>query len=477
MLGLHGNFDGAAEADRMHIWSQICPDPNLIFQFPPEAFSPGVDRGETLLSRRANLLGPSLSLSYQKKLHIVRGEGAWLFDAHGRAYLDCVNNICHVGHCHPHVVDALEQQARTLNTNTRYLHRTILDYAERLAATFPDPLSVVYFVNSGSEANELALRLARTYTQRRHIISLDWGYHGNTAGLVDISPYKFARSGGQGAGEYTCVAELPDPFRGRLKGYGDEVARGYVESVYERIAEIQKVDGEGPAAFIAESISGCGGQIVFPDNYLKYAFDAVKDAGGVCIADEVQTGFGRVGDAMWAFELQNTQPDIVTVGKPIGNGHPLAAVITTKTIADAFNNGMEFFNSFGGNPVSCSVGMAVLDVIEQEQLQANAQHQFRELNQALLHLKHKYPIIGDVRGKGLFLGVELVRDKDTLEPATDEAGRVINHLCESSILLSTDGPHDNVLKFKPPMVFREHERQLFVEQLDLAFAQLSLDRP
>ena len=473
MLGLNGNFDGAAEADRMHIWSQICPDPNLIMQFPPEAFSLENDREEALLSRRANLLGPSLSLSYKKKLHIVRGEGAWLFDASGRAYLDCVNNICHVGHCHPHVVDAMEKQARTLNTNTRYLHQTILDYAERLAATFPDPLSVVYFVNSGSEANELALRLARTYTQRRHVISLDWGYHGNTAGLVDISPYKFARKGGDGAGDYTQVAELPDPFRGRIKGYAEDAARGYVQSVEERIANIQKKDGEDPAAFIAESISGCGGQIVFPDNYLKFAFEEVKKAGGVCIADEVQTGFGRVGDAMWAFELQNARPDIVTVGKPIGNGHPLAAVITTKAIADAFNNGMEFFNSFGGNPVSCSVGMAVLDVIEQECLQENARQQFLELNEALLRLKHKYPIIGDVRGKGLFLGIELVRDRATLEPATTEAGQVINHLCENSVLLSTDGPHDNVLKFKPPMVFREHERQLLVEQLDLAFSQLS----
>ena len=472
MLGLRENFDGAAEPDRMDIWSQICPDPNAIFQFPPEAFT--VDKLDPveLQKRRMERLGPSLSLSYKHKLHIVRGDGCWLYDESGRAYLDCVNNICHVGHCHPHVVDALKTQASTLNTNTRYLHRTILDYAGRIAATFPDPLSVVYFVNSGSEANELALRLARNFTDRRDTLVLDWGYHGNTGGLVDISPYKFARAGGSGAGKYTFVAELPDPYRGRFKGRDNAAAKGYLQSIEACIDDIVKGGGAGPAAFIAESISGCGGQIVFPDAYLKNAFENVRAAGGVCIADEVQTGFGRVGEAMWAFELQNAVPDIVTMGKPMGNGHPLAAVITTKPIANAFANGMEFFNSFGGNPVSCSVGMAVMDVIENEQLQESACAIHAQLVASLHDMQEKYSLIGDIRGHGLFLGIELVRDHQSLAPATEEAGAIINDLRENGVLLSTDGPLDNVLKFKPPMVFRERELEFFVEQLDSAFARL-----
>ncbi|MEM7292248.1 MAG: aminotransferase class III-fold pyridoxal phosphate-dependent enzyme [Pseudomonadota bacterium] len=468
LLGLHGNFDGAAEIDRMDIWQQICPDPNLILQFPPEAFTPTPASPEELSKRRKALLGPSLSVSYRNPLHIVRGEGAWLFDNHGRAFLDCVNNICHVGHCHPHVVAAQADQALTLNTNTRYLHRIILDYAERVGRLFPDPLSMVFFVNSGSEANELALRMARTYTKRRDIIALDWGYHGNTSGLIDVSPYKFARSGGMGAGANTLIAELPDPYRGRVRGHDVSVALEYCQSVQDRIDESMQ-HGEGPAAMIVESISGCGGQIVYPSDYLQHAFNAVRNVGGVCIADEVQTGFGRVGDAMWAFELQNAIPDIVTMGKPMGNGHPLAAVITTPAIAKAFDNGMEYFNSFGGNPVSCATGMAVLDVIENEDLRSRARTGGNALQRDLREMQRKFPIIGDVRGSGYFLGVELVRDRDTLEPATQEASSTINALREQSVLLSTDGPHDNVLKFKPPMVFGERERAFFVEQLNLAF--------
>ncbi len=471
-LGFVGNFDGAAESDRMDIWSQICPDPNLILGLAPESFSLTEDKTRSLLSRRGELLGPSLSLSYQKHLHLVRGEGAWLFDASGRAYLDCVNNICHVGHCHPHVIDVMGSQAGRLNTNTRYLHQTILDYAERLTASLPDPLSVVYFVNSGSEANELALRLARTSTGRRETIVLDWAYHGNSGGLVDISPYKFSRAGGAGAGEYTHVAELPDPYRGRLVGYSGETGREYAESVAVQVEAISVKTGAGPAAFIAESISGCGGQVVFPDGYFQHAFEHVREAGGLCIVDEVQTGFGRVGDSMWAFELQNVIPDIVTLGKPMGNGHPLAAVVTTRQIADAFANGMEFFNSFGGNPVSCAVGMAVLDVIEREKLRENALAIFQKLSRELRVLQQKYPLIGDIRGRGLFLGIELVRDPTTLVPATGEAQKIINLLRDYGVLLSTDGPFDNVLKFKPPMVFGERELAFFVAGLDRAFEHL-----
>ncbi|MEM7208576.1 MAG: aminotransferase class III-fold pyridoxal phosphate-dependent enzyme [Pseudomonadota bacterium] len=473
MLGLRDNFNGAAEADRMDIWSQICPDPNLVLRFPPEAFGFSADQTDHLTQRRSATLPPSLSISYKNKLHIVRGRGTWLYDASGRRYLDCVNNICHVGHCHPHVVEALASQAGVLNTNTRYLHNTILDYAERLAGHFPDPLSVLYFVNSGTEANELALRIARTVTNRKDVIALDWGYHGNSNALIDVSAYKFARKGGQGAGEYTQIAELPDPFRGRLRGYSGDAGRGYADSIKTCIETIQNTGREGPATFIAEGISGCGGQIVFPDHYLNHAFEHVRSVGGLCIVDEVQTGFGRVGEAMWAFELQGVVPDIVTLGKPMGNGHPLAAVVTTAEIAKAFDNGMEFFSSFGGNPVSCAVGMAVLDVIEQENLREQARATSQSLLAELNAMKVDFETIGDIRGYGLFLGIELVEDHETLKPATATANAIINRMRDKSVLLSTDGPHDNVLKFKPPMSFGESESAMLIDTLRQTMAELS----
>ena len=350
-----GNFEGAGEPSRMHLWRSIAPDANLLLRLSPETFAEHHDiEPDQLLPRRRVDLGPSLSISYRRPLSIVRGEGTWLIDHTGRAHLDCVNNVAHVGHSHPHVADALARQSRVLNTNTRYLHPTILDYAERLAALFPDPLNVVYLTNSGSEANELALRIARTATGRRDVIALDWGYHGNTQACVDVSAYKFKRKGGTGQPPHTHLAELPDPYRGRFGADGPAYAA--------HIADLP-----ASAAFLAESISGCGGQVVFPAGYLAEAYRLARAQGAVCIADEVQVGFGRVGSHMWAFEEHGVVPDIVTLGKPIGNGHPLGAVITTRALADAFANGMEWFNTFGGNPVSCAVGMAVLDVIRSEE--------------------------------------------------------------------------------------------------------------
>lgn len=468
MLGLSGNFNGAGEPSNMDVWGQICPDPNLILNLSPESYE--LQEPLDLQSRRAKSLGPSLSLSYKKPLQIVRGQGIWLYDHTGRAYLDCVNNICHVGHCHPKVVEALSVQATELNTNTRYLHRNILDYAERLLATFPDPLEVCFFVCSGSEANELALRMARTYTSRLNTIVLNWAYHGNTQGLVDISPYKFNRKGGRGKPEHIHIAELPDAFRGSYKGYSKQTASDYAASVGDCIDQCIEQTGSGPAAFIAESMPGCAGQIVFPETYLQQAYRLVREAGGVCIADEVQTGFGRVGESIWAFDMQDVVPDIVTLGKPMGNGHPIAAVITTREIADSFANGMEYFNSFGGNPVSCAVGMAVLDVIEQEELQQNAKNISDYLFTKLNDLASKHELIGDVRGRGLFIGVELVADRLSLEPATQAASDVVNYLRDEGVLLSTDGPDDNVLKFKPPMVFNRNHADLLVDKLGQALS-------
>ena len=467
-LGQSGEFPGVGQPSLWPVWRAISPDPNLILRLAPESFVEDKTPPEVLLKRRAQVLGPSLSISYQKKLKIVRGRGAWLYDHTGRAFLDGVNNICHVGHSHPHVVEALSRQASILNTNTRYLHDTILDYAERLGAYFPKPLSVVYLVCSGSEANELALRMARTVTGRRATITLDWGYHGNTNALIDVSPYKFNRKGGRGKPDYVEIAELADPYRGRFKGSGENSGIAYAASVADKVELIREKTGQGPAAFIAEAISGCGGQVFFPDAYLKTSAEHVRKAGGLVIVDEVQTGFGRVGNHMWAHGPQGIVPDIVTLGKPIGNGHPMAAVVTTPEVAKAFANGMEFFSSFGGNPVSAAVGMAVLDVLEQEGLQAKARVTGEHLKARLQALAEQHDLIGHVRGEGLFLGVELVRDRVTLEPATEEAGLIANDMRNGGVLISTDGPFDNVLKIKPPMAFGVPEADILADTLERA---------
>lgn len=463
---------GYCEGCQWSVWSDICLDPNLLIGLPPETFIVDPRPPQAMMAERANLLGPSLGVAYKKKIKIVRGRGAYLFDHSGRAYLDCVNNITHVGHCHPRVVEALSRQAAILNTNTRYLSENIHNLAARLLGTMPDPLSVIFFVNSGSEANELALRLARTATGRKSMVVLDWAYHGNTGGLVDISPYKFNRKGGGGRPDHVRIADFPDPYRGPNKGYGEESGKAYARSVENCIQDLIEQTGEGPAAFIAESMAGVGGQVIYPDAYFRHAYAVARRAGALCIADEVQVGFGRTGAHMWAFEQQGVVPDIVTLGKPMGNGHPLAAVVTTREIADAFANGMEYFNSFGGNPVSCAVGLAVLDVIEQEGLQENAYNTGMYLMKGLNEMAQRHRLIGDVRGAGLFVGAELVRDRDTLEPATREADRVIQYLRDKGVLLSTDGPWENVLKLKPPMVFGNTEADIFLEKLDRAFAQL-----
>jgi 4-aminobutyrate aminotransferase-like enzyme/Ser/Thr protein kinase RdoA (MazF antagonist)/murein DD-endopeptidase MepM/ murein hydrolase activator NlpD len=471
-LGQSGEFPGVGQPSLWPIWSKISPNPNLILRLAPESYIEDKTPPDVLMKRRAKVLGASLSVSYRKKLKIVRGRGAYLFDHTGRAYVDGVNNICHVGHSHPHVVEVLSRQASILNTNTRYLHDNILDYAERLAALFPKPLSVVYMVCSGSEANELALRMARTVTGRRNTIAVDWGYHGNTAAIIDVSAYKFNRKGGRGKPDYVELATLPDPYRGPFTGYSAETGTRYAESVAEKIDVIRKATGQGPAAFIAEAISGCGGQVFFPQSYLKTAAEHVRKAGGLVIIDEVQTGFGRIGSHMWAHGPQDVVPDIVTLGKPIGDGHPMAAVVTTPEIAAAFNNGMEFFSSFGGNPVSAAVGMAVLDVIESEKLQENALTTGRYLKSRIEALATRHEVIGDVRGQGLFLGVELVTDQKTMEPATKAANDISNMMRDHGVLISTDGPFDNVLKIKPPIAFGMREAEIMADAMSAALDRL-----
>ena len=425
---------------------------------------------ENILDLRRSHLAPSLSISYKEPLHIVRGAGQYLYDDQGREYLDGVNNIQHVGHCHPAVVKAAHEQYEKLNTNTRYLDDTIVQYARELTSHLPKGLDVCYFTNSGSESNDLALRLARLFTNSRETIVLDSAYHGHTGALIEISPYKFDGPGGSGAPDFVHTIPRPDPFRGKYRG--PESAADYLYEVEKVLNRIQK-EGQRPGAMVAEPLMGCGGQIVFPEGFLKGAFEQVRQAGGLCIADEVQIGFGRMGSHFWGFETAKAVPDIVTVGKSMGNGHPLSAVITTREIADRFQNGMEYFNSFGGNPVSCAVGRAVLGVIREEKLQKRALEVGNHLSNLLVKLKEKHSLIGDVRGRGLFLGVELNRDPVTLEPAEAEADRVINEMKENGILLSTDGPGHNVIKIKPPLVFNVENAHFLAETLDYILTRIT----
>jgi 4-aminobutyrate aminotransferase-like enzyme/Ser/Thr protein kinase RdoA (MazF antagonist) len=447
LLDMGCDFPGVANPDMREVFTALSPDP-----------APWIPKDRTkdatLAARRAHL-GGNLSVSYDEPLKIVRGWKQFLYDDAGRAFLDVYNNVPLVGHSHPQVVEAVQKQIAVLNTNTRYLHDNIVLYAEKLTAKAPLP--VCYFLNSASEANELALRLARAHTGREDVIVLEAAYHGNTTTLIDISPYKFNGPGGKGKKPWVHVAPIPDDYRGPYKR--DDPAAG---AKYARhVAEI--VDRVKPAAFIAESLPSVGGQIVLPPGYLSDVYKSVRAGGGVCIADEVQVGFGRLGHCFFGFELQDVVPDIVVLGKPIGNGFPLAAVMTTPEIAASFDNGMEFFSTFGGNPVACAAGLAVLEVLEEEGLQENARVVGDDWLKALRGLDVE--MIGDVRGSGLFLGVELVKDRSTLEPAPAEATRVVNLLRERGILAGTDGPHHNVIKLRPPLCFTREDADRFVRVL------------
>ena len=466
-FGRYGELPGvAAPADR-EMWLALCPDPSPILnglagarvEVAAESSADGI------LNRRHTVLGRNLSVSYRKHLHIVAGRGSYLFDAEGRSYLDAVNNVPHVGHCHPKVVAAGRDQMAVLNTNTRYLHEDLVAYAERLTATFPDPLNVCIFCCTGSEANDLALRMARNFTGGSHMVVVDGAYHGHTRQLIGLSPYKFDGPGGAGPPGSTHVVPLPCGYRGPYKHDDPEIGSRYAAHVADACSTIS-YRGAKVAAFICESILGCGGQVVLPPGYLAQAYRHARAAGGLCIADEVQVGFGRVGTHMWAFETQGVVPDIVTLGKPIGNGHPLSAVITTAEIADAFANGMEYFNTFGGNPVSCRIGSAVLDVLEEQDLRRNALETGAALLRDLSALRGDHEIIGEARGLGLFVGIELVRNRETLDPAAEAASYIAERMRDHGILISTDGPLHNVLKIKPPMVFGPTEADRLVQTLD-----------
>lgn len=394
---------------------------------------------EETLAMRKRLIGQSCRLFYtDNPVKIMRAKGQYLFDENGTQYLDCISNVQHVGHCHPSITKAAAAQMELLNTNTRFLHDNIVIYADRLAATLPSKLCVFYFVNSGSEANDLALRLAQQYTQHEDVIVLDHAYHGHLMSLIDISPYKFRKLTGQK--EWVHVAPLPDTYRGMFGVDQPNPGQLYADTVKDLIQQVQS-KGRKIAAFFAESLPSVGGQIILPEGYSAKVAEYVRSAGGVFVADEVQTGFGRTGTHFWAFQLQGEKfcPDIVTMGKPMGNGHPLACVVTTEEVASAFTaNGVEYFNTFGGNPVSCAIGLAVLDVIEKEDLRGNAIRVGAELKKMLTDLHSKHEIVGDVRGVGLFLGLELVTDREQKTPATKTAAYLVKRYGCDRICLSSE---------------------------------------
>uniref|UniRef100_A0A0G4FMD3 Uncharacterized protein n=1 Tax=Chromera velia CCMP2878 TaxID=1169474 RepID=A0A0G4FMD3_9ALVE len=403
-----------------------------------------------LQEARKRVVGPNCSLFYrQRPLKIVRGVQEFLMDEGGRLFLDCINNVAHVGHGHPLVVQAGQAQMGVLNTNARFLHDGLVAYAERLCSLLPEGLDVAFLTCTGSEANELALRLARAYTGREDLVVLEGCYHGNTSALVNVCAYE---KYGQTAAPWSHPVVCPDPYRGPFTYENSDAGEKYAGLVKDKIEEVEK-KGRGVAAFLAESVMSCGGQVFYPQGFLKTAFEHARAAGALAIADEVQTGFGRTGSPFWwAFEEQGAVPDIVTMGKPIGNGHPLSAVVTTREVADAFRKG-EYFNTFGGNPVSCAVGLAVIQAVELGGLRERAGEVGAYLVKRLQGLMADFPLLGDVRGRGLFVGIELVRDRVTKEPAKEEASYLALRLRELGILVSTDGPHGNVLKLKPPMTF------------------------
>src|SRR5712692_3916293 len=465
LLDLGADFPGVAYASERSVWTGLSPDPNLLPGIPGDRFpAKETSAAETLAARRV-LLGKNLGLSYERPLKIVRGWRQYLYDDTGRAYLDVYNNVPLVGHGHPRVVKAAQTQLALLNTNTRYLHDNVNLYAQRLARLLPEPLRVCFFVNSGSEANELALRLARAHTGREDVVVLEHAYHGHTGTLIDISPYKFDGPGGRGRKPWVHVAPLADDYRGPYRRDDKHAGQKYAAHVADILGRA-RTEGRSVAAYIAESMPSVGGQIVFPPGYLAEVYCHVRAAGAVCIADEVQVGFGRLGTHFWGFEMQSVVPDIVVLGKPIDNAFPLAAVITTREIADSFDNGMEFFSTFGGNPVACAAGLAVLDALEEEHLQEQALRAGTHLRNGLNALQQRYALIGDVRGSGLFLGIDLVLDRGTREAAPQQASYVVNRLRECGILTGTDGPHHNVIKLRPPLVFSETDGDLFLATLD-----------
>ena len=416
---------------------------------------------DEMIQARYKVVSSIFSLSYSKPIPMKKAAFQYMYDAYGNTYLDAYNNIPHVGHSHPEVVAAAQNQMAKLNTNTRYLYDLLPEYAERLLAKFPTSLNKVYFVNSGSAASDLAISLAQAHTSYKNLMVIEHGYHGNTQIGVDISDYKFSNQAGQGQKDHIIKTIIPDTYRGKYTTNDGSAGKMYAREAIDQI----KSSDSPIAAFISEPILGCAGQVPLAKGYLKEIYPAIRQQGGVCISDEVQTGFGRLGDYFWGYEAQAVVPDIVIIGKPMGNGHPMGAVITTTEIADSFSKGVEFFSSFGGNPVSCAIGLAVLAVIEAENLQENARIVGEFYKALFSSLQKEFTCIGDVRGSGLFIGAEIVKNNNSLEPDTELANLIKNELRNQNILIGTDGPFDSVLKTKPPLCFTKTNAQQVTDNI------------
>ncbi|MDZ4708216.1 MAG: aminotransferase class III-fold pyridoxal phosphate-dependent enzyme [Saprospiraceae bacterium] len=457
LMDMNGDFPGVAAYEDRNLWTSICPDPEIL-----TGISSQVDTKSDLYQlqdARKNKLGYNLSLSYRQPLYIQRGVMQYLLDHTGRRFLDTVNNVAHCGHECPRIVRRGQAAMAVLNTNTRYLHPQIIELADQLTRMLDPSLSICYFTNSGTEANELAIRLAKNYTRQKDILTLQWAYHGNSALMIDLSSYKFDRKGGQGRPAHTHVIPMPDPFRGKYAGATDQ-AEAYMEEVQSILEQLQG-QGKAPVGLFAESILSCGGQVVYPLGFLNRAVQSVRKSGGLYIADEVQTGLGRTGEYFCAYEKDRLVPDIVTFGKPLGNGHPIGAVVCRTEIAAAFNNGMEYFNTFGGNPVSCAIACEVLTTLIEEKLMDQANQIGSYLKNEWELMKFDHPILADIRGFGYFLGIEFMNG---LQPATPQAKYFIERMKTKGILMSTDGPDDNVIKFKPPMCFDRNDADQLLQR-------------
>jgi 4-aminobutyrate aminotransferase-like enzyme len=414
---------------------------------------------QSLLERRFNVLGRHSPLFYEKPLQLVRGEGVWVYDVDGKRYLDAYNNVPHVGHCHPRVVEALRRQAGILNSHTRYLDETVVDYAEQLLSTFHPSLARVFLTCTGSESNELALRIARETTGHMGVISTDFAYHGNTAAVSQISSVFTPASK---RGPHVRFVPVIDPYRQRNGRSDEQLADFYIEQLQHAIDDLER-NGVKLAAVLFCTAFSSEGLPDIPKTYLPKVAAAVHAAGGLVIADEVQAGFGRFGSHMWGHDRHGMVPDIVTMGKPMGNGHPLAGVVTTPALMEDFTSQNMYFNTFGGNEVSAAVGHAMLNVLRDERLLENALNVGEYVLSGMRRLQQKYPIIGDVRGQGMFFAVEIISNG---QPDAARTKRIVNTMRERGVLISRIGPHDNILKIRPPMVFGRENADLLLSTLD-----------
>ncbi|WP_313531299.1 aspartate aminotransferase family protein [Shinella sp.] len=430
---------------------------SMVNAFSREDFERLSDAEQALIARREKVLGPAYRLFYEKPLHLVRGEGVFLYDTAGEKYLDAYNNVASLGHCHPRVVEAITSQTAVLNTHTRYLHEGIVDYAETLTATFPAALSQAMFTCTGSEANDLAVRIARYVTGGTGIICTDLAYHGLTSAVAEFSP-----SLGESVtlGPHVRTVPAPDSYRHAPEDMMEKFGR----DVRAAIADLQR-HGIKPAMLITDTIFSSDGIFAGPKGFLKPAVDAIHAAGGLFVADEVQPGFGRTGETMWGFERHGVAPDMVTIGKPMGNGYPMAGIVLRPEVIAEFGPRARYFNTFGGNPVAAAAGKAVLDTIRIDGLQQNALEVGNYLMEGLKALSGRYHAIGDVRGSGLFIGVEIVADPAVKSPDAALTTRIVNGLRERRILISASGPRANVLKIRPPLVFSRENADMLIDAL------------